>query len=164
MYTAKLKSVGQAIAICQYQTGFLHTHERFIKKICLNIKLLIYKFIHKFFNGYTTYLPSFNSFRALKHEYQHSQFEFSCSWIKKLFHFFRILPIFMFILIPFTLMLCKSLIFDQIYTKFGTLIHLFMVHSFNDLYCWKLYYQSCVAYFTQVIGNCHTSCCLHMIP
>ena len=117
--------------------GFF-THTRaFYKKICLNIKLLIYKFIYKFFNGYTTYLPSFVSFRALKHEYQHSRFEFSHLQIKKiiLFFFLRILPIFTFILIPFTLMLCKSLIFDQIYTKFGTLIHLFMVYSSNDLYC-----------------------------
>ena len=115
--------------------GFFTHTQVFYKKICLNIKLLIYKFIHKFFNGYTTYLPSFVSFGALKHEYQHSRLEFSCSRINNFVFFLRILPIFMFILIPFTLMLCKSLIFDQIYTKFGTLIHLFMVYSSNDLYC-----------------------------
>ena len=124
MYTAKLKSVGQAIAICQYQMGCLHMRERY-KKICLNIKLLIYKFIHKFFNGYMTYLPSFISFGVLMREYQHSRFEFSRSRIKNCFFILCILPTnstFMFILIPFTLMLCKSLIFDQIDTKFGTLI------------------------------------------
>ena len=49
-----------------------------------------------------TCLPSFVSFGALKHEYQHSRFEFSRSRIKNNFVFFlRILPIFMFILIPF---------------------------------------------------------------
>ena len=38
----------------------------------------------------------------------------------------------MFILIPFTLMLCKSLIFDLIDNKFGTLIHLF--YTLKNLY------------------------------
>ena len=53
------------------------------KAAWLNIKLLINKFLHRsLMYIWLSYLPSFISFLGVMHEYQHSQFDSSRSWLK----------------------------------------------------------------------------------
>ena len=96
-------------------------------KINLSMKLLIYKFIHRYLMYiWLTYLGS--SYSVV---WRLNTITPISNYLKKILFF--ILSTFMIILLPFTLMLCKSLIFDLIVTKFGTLIHLFMVYSSNTV-------------------------------
>ena len=123
---------------------------------------LTYKFIHRFFNIYTTYLHTLFHFIPWSEAWTPALPIWVIMHTIKIFFAYPLT--FMFILLPFILVLCKSLTFDLIDTKFGTLFHLFMVCSSNDLYCSKLYCPSCTAYFTRVIGNYYTSCHLHIVP